>query len=143
MSTVQDNGEQTRQTALDDDYDRDDCERTRAREHCFREFLDYYESASIRPGPTLAEQPDAWTVDSFSITRELGNGTRMNLVECPIDGCHAPFSPGDSPSEHILAEHGPEDVGLSPIQNAVEERTVCQRTESAPTDEDQATLSDW
>lgn len=124
MSTTRNNRKRSHQIALHDDPSEPDTTRSRARKHCFQNFLDYYDNASIRVHGTLAEQPDPWTVDSFTIIRELGNGTRLNLVECPIDGCHAPFAPGDSPSEHFLAEHNPEDVGLTPIQTPAEERTT-------------------
>lgn len=130
MSTTRNNRERSHQIALNDDPEGDST-RSRARKHCFKTFLDYYDNASIRVHGTLAKQPDPWTVDSFSIIRQLGNGTRLNLVECPIDGCHAPFAPGDSPSEHFLAEHSPEDVGLTPIQTPTEERITADNESSA------------
>lgn len=120
MSTTNDHADSdtSHQSAITDEDEAP--ERVRARDRCFESFLGYYDDASINTYPHADGDEEA----SFTIIRNLGNSTRVCLVECPVKGCHAPLDPKQSAATHFLHEHEPDDLGLSPITTPVAERRV-------------------
>lgn len=122
-----------------EDADGGDMHRTRASTPAFREHLDKYKNAEIRDARQVADDPDRSVVDSFTVVRHLGNGSRVNLVECPA--CYAPLRPSTDVGDHI-ADHSPEDFGLAPLaeDDSGRSKTAPDRREPA---DGQSSFRDW
>lgn len=122
------------------DADDGDPEHTRASTAAFKEHLDNYANASINYARGLADDPDLDEVDSFTVRRQLGNGSRINLVECPV--CYTPLRPSSNVGDHI-ATHRPEEFGLSPLDEAEQSTTPDESEERAKTPDSQSSFRDW